>query len=198
MLETGNRSPRRGGSWRVCYTGCCRGKPGGLRAGHFGLRLWAAGKGPGVGRDPHSCLEGAWKLSEKCLVLDSRFCRRMSVSGTCQEVVWKASGVRDEKSKPTTGWPLPGLLHWVVQGGSPARWWRAFGLGRAIADKGSGVARDTHSCLGVVWKLSGKCLAFDRSVCLGCVRKLSGTCLVLETRNLKRWWGDRWVVHCVW
>ena len=62
------------------------------------------------GRGTHSCLEVVWKLSEMCLVLDGGFGRRMSVSGVCQEVVWKVSGVRDEKSKPTTGLPLAGLL----------------------------------------------------------------------------------------
>ena len=162
MLETRNRSPRRGDRWRGCYAGCYRGKPGELRAGRLGLVCGTAGKGPGGGRGTHSCLEVVWKLSEKCLVLDGKFGRRMSVSGMCQEVVWNVSGVRDENSKPKTGRPLTGLLHCVVHAGRPASCWRAFGLGRETAGKGSGVAHDPHSCLEVVWKLSGTCLVLDR------------------------------------
>ena len=112
-----------------------------------------------MGRGPHSCLEAVWKLSEKCLVLDRRFGRRMGLSGMCQEVVWTVSGVTDEKSKPTAGRPLAGLLHRVVQGNARRGGGGRFGFGRATTDKGSGVTRGptqlSRSCLEVAWKVSG-------------------------------------------
>ena len=72
-------------------------------------------------------------------MLDNRFGRRMSVSGMCQEVVWKVSGVRNEKPKPAAGWSLIGVPRWVVQGKA---WRVASGLLWAWSgDRGQGVGR---------------------------------------------------------
>ena len=84
-----------------------------VAGGQLGLVWGPRARGRVWGRCAHSCLEVVWKLSEKCLVLDGGFGRRMSLSGVHQEVVWEVSGVRNEKSKPATGRPLAGLLHWV-------------------------------------------------------------------------------------
>ena len=81
------------------------------------------------GRGTHSCLEVVWKLPGKCLVLDGGLGRRVRVSGVCQEVVWKVSGVINEKPKPATGRPLAGLLHWALQGGLASCGWGVWTLG---------------------------------------------------------------------
>ena len=120
-----------------------------------GLGRATTDKGSGVARDPHSCLGVVWKLSGKCLVLDRRFDRRMRVSGVCQEVVGKVSGVRNEKSKAVAVRPLTGSVRGVVQGRS----WRAAGdhsgLGFEDRGHGAGCGAAVHT---VVWKLSGSCL----------------------------------------